>query len=184
MQLVVNPVGKLGSLHIRPNWRYDLLQNPAKYKMQEYVSIPVSGAGALKRFMPAGLEYEVRYTIPDYLQPYFDACDNDEEYKALFNLWTRAFKIRGGPKLTVETNTQLFRSNPVWNLSKVPKIQDEFLKRLIYHHSNFQYDAAIAGAIAYHNSPDHTEIFKFIGYGEQSKIICNSWRSFIKFTAL
>jgi hypothetical protein len=165
----VNPIAKLGSLHIKPNWRYELLQNPAKYQMQDFVSIPSSNSGCLKRFLSVGLPYEVNYKFPDYLMPHTDGL-SDEERDIFGALWERSFKRDKTQKISIDTQQALFKRNPVWNLKYVENIQDEFLKRLIYHVSNYRFDPYIKFAIDMSRSEEHSLIFKFIGYGIYSKL--------------
>jgi len=169
MPLVVNPVSKLGSLHIRPNWRYDVLQNPARYKMQDFVTIPESNSGCLKRFLRAGLPYEVNRKIPDYLTPFFSSADA-EQRQVLDSLVARHFKRSGQKNISIDSNSDIFINNPVWNLGLVPKITDPFLKRLILHHSNFKFDLYIQKALDMYKSPDHKDIVKFIGYCIYAKV--------------
>ena len=169
MKLITNPVERVGAKHIKPNWRFELLQNPAKYKMQDFVSIPENNASCLKRFISAGLSYEVNYVLPEYLQQLTQ--DTTQEQKdMLFSLWDRAFKNEGRKKIEIDSNKPQFKHNPVWNLKYVPFIEDAFLRKLIYHHSNFTYDADIKHAIDYSRSEEHTVIFKFIGYGIYCKL--------------
>ena len=164
MKNLVNPIERVGSLHIRPNWRYELLQNPAKYKMQDFVSIPSSNASCLKRFLTAGLPFEVTYKLPVYLNTYVAELANDE--KELFlSLWRQSFNDSGAPRIAIDTDRQLFMKNPVWNLHHIEKIQDDFLKKLIYHHSNFKFDRHIKYALDLYRSSENREIFRFIGYG-------------------
>lgn len=159
----VNPIG-VGSLTIRPNWRFEVLQNPAKYKLADFVSIPENNVGCLKRFISAGLTCEINYKIPEYLKEYINGFTS-EEIEVFNNLWYKQFKRSGQKKISVRTKKAIFQPNPVWNLKYVHLIQDEFLRKLILHHSNFKYDDDIQYAFQVYKSADHEDIFKFIGYG-------------------
>lgn len=186
MKINVNPVERLGSLHIKPNWRYELLQNPAKYKMQDFVSTPDNNAGCLKRFLSVGLSYEVNYKLPEYLQQYV-AVLSEEEKAVYLELWERSFKREGKQKVSIDSQPPLFRSNPVWNLKYVPNIQDEFLQRLIYHVSNYKFDPYIKYALDLARSEESSLIFKFIGYGIYSNLtdaqIAKRWSIGLKHVA-
>ena len=147
--------------------------------MQDFVSIPTNQSACLKRFLTAGLTYEVNYELPDYLTQHTSAM-TDEQKRVLFKLWDRTFKVSRAKKLVVDTKQSLFKLNPVWNLKYVPTIQDEFLRRLIYHVSNYIYDADIKFALDMSRSEEQTLIFKFIGYGIYSQLtdaqIAKRWR--------
>lgn len=183
MKNLVNPIERIGSLHIKPNWRYELLQNPAKYKMQDFVSIPSSNAGCLKRFIPAGLAFEVNYKYPDHLAQY-NADLSIEERTVLQSLWRQSFNDSTIPRIAIDTNRQLFAQNPVWNLQHVEKIQDDFMKRLIYHHSNFKFDRHIKYALDLYRSVENKEVFRFIGYGIYCQLtdaqLAKRWRLPVK----
>lgn len=165
----INPIKKLGSLHIRPDWRFELIQNPAKYKLQDFVSIPTSDATCLKRFLKAGLQFEVNYVIPPHINEYIELIGGEEASK-LKQLWAKKFKQDGKKKISIDTDKMIFAKQPVWNLSKVPQLQDTFLQRLIYHISNYKMDWDIQHAFDMKAHPEHSEIFRFIGYGIYCKI--------------
>lgn len=180
---IVNPIDKIGSLHIRPNWRYELLTNPAKYKMQGFVSTPGSDSTCLRRFLQSGLEFEVNYKFPTYLKELTVLLD-DEERLLFEELWRKSFNESDTVRLSISTDPVALARNPVWNLSKVAAINDDFLKRLIYHHSNYKYDAHIKYALDLARSPEHNEIFRFIGYGVYCKLtdqqLAKRWRLPVK----
>lgn len=175
----INPFLRIGSLCTRPNWRYDLLRNPAKYQLQDYVSIPTCSTGSLKRFVGQGFQYEVKYVIPENIRNYVAELDDDKA-KLFFSLWDRAFKKNGSKKIIVTPNTSILKANPIWNMKRIDNIPDPFVRRLIYHYSNFIYDSAIAYALKIAHSPEHQEIFRFIGYCIYAKIsdneIAKRWR--------
>src|SRR4051794_17362209 len=124
MKLKANPVERVGSLHIKPNWRHELLHNPAKYKMQEFVSVPETNTGSLKRYLASGLSFEVNYQMPLYLRDYL--VELDDECKDEFQrLWRRSFKQNGQQRLDIESSLKLFQKTPIWNLKLVPEIKDE-----------------------------------------------------------
>lgn len=158
----VNPLGT-DSLTIRPDWRFEALQNPTKYKLGEFVSTPDNNTGCLKRYVSAGLNYEVNYKFPDYLKEYEENF-SAEEKEVFRDLYRVHFKRSRQKKITVSTNRQLFQTNPVWNIKNVKYVQDEYLRKLVLHHSNFKVDPDIKYAFRLYKSKDHDEVFKFIGY--------------------
>ena len=137
--------------------------------MQDFVSIPNNNAGCLKRFISTGLSYEVNYVLPEYLQQYTTAMTPDQK-DVLFQLWNRTFKKSRAKKIVADSKPSVFRQNPVWNLKYVDTIQDTFLRRLIYHISNYKHDHYIKFALDLAQSEDQALIFKFIGYGIYSKL--------------
>lgn len=169
MKRIVNPIDKVGTLFIRPNWRMEALQNPAKYKMQDFVSIPKSGSACLRRFIANGLSYTVNYKIPPLITDCLDLL-NDEGKKRLLYFWRASFKKSKQKKVSVDSDEIILAANPVWNIPYVSKLTDPVLKRLIYHHSNYIYDHHIAKAIEYSRSSEVNEIFKFIGYCLYAKV--------------
>lgn len=164
-----NPIEKSGSLRVKPNWRYEALYNPASIKLQGYTSMPQSNAGCLKRFVGAGLMYEVHYKVPAEIQR-FATMLPAAQAKKLLSLWDRAFKRSKQKKLSIDTDQALFTKHKVWNMSKVEQINDAFLVRAIKHVSNIKYDKSIAYALELNNSKDHNEIIKFMGYCFYAKV--------------
>lgn len=159
----VNP-RPTGSFHIRPNWRFDLLKNPAKYKLQDFVNIPESGASCLNRFISKGLYFEINYKIPNYLNEYATTL-SEEEGELLKQLWFQNFKRSKQRKITTDTDKVLLKDNPIWNLKLIDNIQDKYVNKLIKHISGINHDEHIQYAIELASSKEHQDIFRFIGYG-------------------
>ena len=187
MKKWVNPKPS-GSFHIRPNWRFDLIKNPAKYKLQDFVNIPESGSSCLNRYISKGLYFEVNYVIPDYLNDYLSTLSL-EEGNLLKQLWYQSFKRDNRRKINTDTDKALLKDNPIWNLKLVNNIQDEYVKKLIKHISNYEYNEHIQYALDLASSKEHQDIFRFIGYGLYAglsdKQLAVRWRiSFRKIEAI
>lgn len=151
--------------------------------MQDFISIPSSNASCLKRFLGAGLPYEVNYKFPDYLVE-ISASFSAEEKELFYQLWRKSFNASTVPRIAIDTDRGIFQRNPVWNLKHIERIRDHFLKRLIYHHSNFKSDPHIKYALELSRSEENREIFKFIGYGVYCKLsdetLAKRWRIKVK----
>lgn len=179
MKPQVNPVSRVGSLTIRPNWRYEALRNPAKYKMQDFTFQPSSGSGCLKRYIQFGVPYEVNFKINPTLRYYLNNL-NSEESQTLQRLWKRAFKNSGQRKVSCETDRAFFTANPAWKHEEAVRISDQFLRRMVLHQSQVLFDADIAYALTVASSDEYKEIFRFIGYCIYAKVsdvdIAKRWR--------
>ena len=161
---LVTPVSKVGNLLIPPNWRYDALFFPGKYKLSLFASRnPTSGSSALKRFLSLGLPHNINYVMSPSVKALYKALT--PESKPIFLAqWKRSFKRRKVKKITVETNSKLFQKSPVWNMEAASYIADPFLCRLVMHHSRLKYDSNIAYALDMGSNEAYSELFKFIGY--------------------
>lgn len=166
----VTPLTKVGNMLVPPNWRYNALFNPAKYKLKEFANrSPVAGHSSLKRFLNIGLTFDINYTMSDSLKQIYRLIS--PENKSFFlAIWNRSFKRKGIKKVTIQPDAATFQRNPVWNIKGVEYINDTFLRRLILHHSNYQFDKHIAYALELGRNEEYAEIFKFIGYCIFAKI--------------
>jgi hypothetical protein len=160
---------ELRLLKIKPNWRFEVLLNPAGNKFKEYLSTPTNGASCLKRLIGLGLPYEVHYKEPDEVKNYVKQLPRDQASK-LQSLWHRSFKKSKQKKLLVDANELLLKRNPSWNMQKVNRIQDKFLAKAVKHVSNFEHNYAIAFALELYNSQTHVETVRYIGYCIYAKI--------------
>ncbi len=170
MSEIVTPVTKVGNLLVRPNWRYEALFNPAKYKLKEFVSRNIANnSGCLKRFIHIGLDFEVTNRMTPRIKGYYDSISADN--KDLFlTMWKRHIKRNNIKNVSVDSIPAIFQKNPIWNAKKLNFINDKFLIKLIRHYSNLEYNPHIAYALELGRNSDYNEIFKFIGYGIYAKI--------------
>lgn len=166
----VSPVKKIGNHLVRPNWRYDALFNPAKYKLKEFVcTTAVNGSGSLNRFLSLGLPYEVNNKMPNRVKSYHASLSPDN--KSFFlAMWYRHVKRTGVKPVSIDADEGILQKVPLWNLKKLDKISDKYLVRLIKHQANYEYDSHIAYAMELCRNPDYAEVFKFIGYCIYAKV--------------
>lgn len=156
-------------LKIKPNWRSEVLINPAGNKFKEYLCNAVTGANCLRRVIGAGFTYEVQYKVPDEVKRYASAL-NPEQGARLLKLWNKSFKKSKQKKISVEANEPLQKKFPIWNLTKVSSLQDKFLIKAIHHASNYKRDAGITYALELYNSAEHVEAVRYIGYCIYAKV--------------
>lgn len=150
-------------INIKPNWRYDALLHPAKYHFTQYLSKVKDNAGCLKRFIGAGLLYELNTVLPEEIASFISKLPKAKGDE-LRILWKRSLKRNKVRKLKVDYSEAALKHNAVWNLKKIDSIPDTFLRRAIKHVSNFQHDQYISQAFSLYQSSEYEEIIKFIGY--------------------
>lgn len=165
----VTPVKKVGNLLVRPNWRYDALFNPSRYKLKPFVSTNGNNNnGALKRYLTIGLDYEVS-SIPPNIKHYMSAISADN--KDLFlALWKRHLKRNKVKNINIDNDRTKFQRVPQWNLKNIHLITDRFLVKLIKHIANYEIDPHITYAFELGRNQEYSEIFKFIGYCIYAKV--------------
>jgi hypothetical protein len=165
----ITPVKKIGNLLVRPNWRYDALFNPGKYKLKEFVARNVpANSGALNRYITLGLPYEVNM-MPSNVKYLLNNIAI--EHQSIFlTMWNRHLKRNHIKKVNVDFDQTKFQKVPLWNLKKINNINDAFIIRMIKHISNYEFDQHIAYAFELGRNSDYNEIFKFIGYCIYAKV--------------
>lgn len=160
-----NPIARVGNKFVKPNWRFDAMQNPARYQLQDFVRRPNAGSNCLRRYLSRGLSYEVNYVIPEDVRRYITQL-SPENGKLLRHMWVRFFKRSKLKKIVVEPPQQFL----LWNARMLANISDPFLRKALRHISSIEFDEAIAYAIDFSASPDTQEIFRFIGYCIYAKV--------------
>lgn len=156
-------LNKIGSFYNFPNWRYQIYLNPAKANLAWCCRKPKSGDSSLKRY----LQYsdiretlELNCTFPPRFQKVIDSL-NIKNRGLFYKLFGKKLKKENNKKLFCET---FEKSHQVWSIDKINALNDEFLKKLLYHVSNFNYDAYIQFAVGFKHSKEHEHIFRAIGY--------------------
>jgi hypothetical protein len=160
----ITPVTRSGVTLVPPNWRFEAVFNPAKYKLKQFVNRNISdGSSCLRRYLGIGLPYDINYKMSSGVKTIYNQLT--ENNKSLFlAIWNRRFKRSRRKKILVSSNPSLFQKNPVWNIGVVPFVNDQALRKLILHYSNFKYDKHIAYALELGRNQEYNEIFRFIGY--------------------
>lgn len=160
---------KLRDAATKPNWRYDVLLNPNKYNLSKLLSRSENGSNGLRRYIRNGLPYSVDPPHSEELKELLKDLPEAEANKAK-ELITRYQKINSRKPVSVDYTQEVIRTHPLWNLSKVKHISDQFLVRAIKHVANYEHDEYIAKAILMFRSEEYQEIINFIGYCLYAKI--------------
>lgn len=187
MKLTQAPKLKIGTPFQRPSWRYEALQNPFKYslgslctkkRLGDNTSPLINGAGYMTRLVKKGVRFNVTYKLPSYLVTLTSKLPKKYSNK-LQQVWDKDYKKSYPSKIYCE-HSEATENYTCWNLSKVNKLNDVFLKRLIFHMYNYKYDEDIDFAMHFWLSPENTEIRKHMGCaafaGVPSELQAKRWQ--------
>jgi hypothetical protein len=162
-KLQIISLNKVGSFYNFPNWRYQIYLNPAKAGLAWCCRIPKAGSGCLKRYIqyPDVREtLDVNYIFPPKFQKVVNSL-TQENRNLFYKLFDKKLKATDIKKVFCET---FVKNHKVWNIGKIDVLTDNFLKKLLYHASNFNYDPYIQFAVGFKHSKEHEHIFRAIGY--------------------
>jgi len=162
-KLAVISLNKIGSFYNFPNWRYQIYLNPAKANLAWCCKKPKSGDSTLKRYLQYAdirENVEINCTFPGKFQKVVNSLSS-QNFKLFNKLFNKRLKKRGEKKLFCETFSKNLQ---VWSIAKIDALNDGFLKKLLYHVSNFKYDNYIQFAVGFKMSKEHEHIFRAIGY--------------------
>lgn len=167
------PHQKIGTPFQSPSWRYSAVRNPDKFNFKAYRSRKEDNASNLNRVVSKGLDYHV--VSPPSL---FSELSGNEALIAN-KLWHIAVNRR----LRVE-NVEEYTNFVNWNAKTVEELHDVWLKKLVKHVFNLDYDLYVAAAIQMHINESYGQIKRFIGYqifaGESDKKIAIKWKLPVK----
>jgi hypothetical protein len=156
-------LNKVGSFYNFPNWRYQVYLNPSKAGLAWCCRKPKSGDSSLKRYLqyPDVREtLEVNFSFPPRFQKVVGSLS--EKNRTLFyKLFNKKLKDENTKKLFCSTFS---KNHEVWSIDRINALNDGFLKKLLYHASNFSYDPYIQFAVGLKHSKEHEHIFRAIGY--------------------
>ncbi len=156
------PLAKIGSQFILPSWRYEALRRPQDYDLNSFLSNKKKpNPGYLKR-LSKKLDYEVKYVLPASFHKFNDGLD-DRLSLQLKKVWDKQFKKNNDCKIHFVNHNQC-KKLPAWNMRKVEKLNDDWLKRLVKNTYNFEGDNNIEWAVQTYRDPINSEIVRFIGY--------------------
>lgn len=161
--LQIISLNKVGSFYNFPNWRYQIYLNPAKANLAWCCRKPKNGDSCLKRYFQYSEvreTLEINYTFPPKFQKVIDNLT--QKNRGLFyKLFNKKLKATNTKKFFCET---FLKNIKIWNIDKIDSLTDPFLKKLLYHSSNFNYDTYIQFAVGLKHSKEHEHIFRAIGY--------------------
>lgn len=81
----------------------------------------------------------------------------------LLSVWTRHWKKQGLPKLTIGNTTQ-YHNLVNWNVRKLEQIPDPWLRKLVSHVCNIEFNPEIDTALRLHLNDDYEQIKRYIGH--------------------
>jgi len=156
-------LSKVGSFYNFPDWRYQIYLDPGKAGLAQSCKKPRDGAGCLKRYMQYA-DIREGTTINNSFPPRFQCVVNNlgEKNLALFyKFFHKKLKQENVGKISCSTFS---KDHPVWRIDKIDSLNDAYLKRLLYHATNYRYDSHIQFAVGFKLSKEHNHLFKAIGY--------------------
>ena len=158
------PLLKVGTPFQVPFWRYEVLSNPVKFGLQGGCSV-ISKAGeatpgCLKRVIRPALKHKLLYTPTKNLSALIRRLP-PEQASTMQEHWRKWFNRK--KKKRIEISDISIYENRSWNLKKVAKINDEYLRRLILHQLGDRHDEAIAFALKFVASDSNKLLKQYIG---------------------
>ena len=153
----------VGTFYNFPNWRYQLYLNPGKAGLAEACKPPEAGAGCLKRYLYYS-DVRAGTSVNNNFPPRFQKVVNSLGEKNL-NLFNKFFHKKLKKDKSKKLSCGAFSNKHfVWRVGQIDSLNDAFLKRLLYHAVNFNFDPYIQFAVGFMMSKEHAHIFKAIGY--------------------
>lgn len=156
------PVIKIGTPFQRPSWRYDAALNPHKYGFDCYISELTEDAGFAKRLVSKGVKPSEVYTYPEYFKELSRELTRGQS-EMLEKTWNKSYFRNRKRKLSF--SEALIESIPIsWNITKLDQLNDDYLKKLIYHLFDYVCDDDIARALEFGLSESNAELKRWLGY--------------------
>lgn len=171
------PIQKIGTVFQRPSWRYDAMINPDKYGFRSLCTRKKETAGAYKRQLTKGIPFEVTYKIPPMFRQLMKEL-SFELSEQLTKVWNKHYKKTAKTKIRFQDldSVDHFVS---WNMAKVEKLNDLWLKKLVAHSFNKEYSDDIQFAISFHHNKELVESKRYLGYeifsGSSDEEIAKKW---------
>jgi hypothetical protein len=178
MNLKQVPIIKIGTPFQRPSWRYHAAINPEIYGLGCYLSRLEADSGFVKRLIVKGIRPTEIYSYPIFFRELAQELTSQQSQQ-LEKIWNKYYFRNRSHKLSFSED--LVSNIPVsWNVGKVLQLNDEYLRRLILHLFDYQYDDDIAKALEFCLSEDNSEMKRWIGYsiycGHSDVQIAKRWR--------
>jgi hypothetical protein len=164
MTNAIVPTIKTGTSYQSPSWRYQATLEPERFGLKPICSRTdrVTNCGFLKRLIPKGIAPNSTY----YLPVYFKRIINDLPQhlaELLIKTWNKYYFTTRERKINF--SPVVMQIVPVsFNLTKVHKLNDDFLRRLILHSINYQYDENIEQAIRFYLDKTNGEVKDWFRY--------------------
>ncbi|CAK0744890.1 hypothetical protein CCP3SC5AM1_1260002 [Gammaproteobacteria bacterium] len=147
------PTSKIGTPFQSPSWRYQAVTFPEKFGFNWLCSRNEVDAGHLNRLIPKGLRPSSCYTLPAYFSELVSTLPKHLS-NILIKVWDKHYfqthRHKANFSSTVSNSVPLSL-----NIKEVAKLNDEFLKQLIFHCFNYRYDKYIEEAIKFYKDPEN-----------------------------
>ena len=180
MSLSQVPSEKIGTLFQKPAWRFEAMQNPQAYGFASFVSKKTEEGtpGYLKRLVPKDLKAVSAYKWPAFFSSMATVLPT-ELYDELIRVRNKSFyKLR---KKKIEFK-ELDKCKELlsWNMSKIEKLNDVWLRALVAHVFNYKYDKDIDFALRIYRAEINVELKRYIGFsifaGLTDAEIARNWK--------
>lgn len=173
------PVGKTGTPFFNPAWRYEAIQVPTDFNLENYLNRKSDGhSGYLRRLTSRGIKLKLAYTWSNYYDKLITSLP-DHLAEQLRKVWNKQLKRDHPIKVQVEGLVKA-KKLVSWNIAKIAKINDPWFRNLVYHVFNYQFDKDVAFALRMHTHEANQEVKRFIGLamfaGMTDKEIAKKWR--------
>lgn len=153
----------MGTAFQKPNWRYDALRNPETYNLSGFLSSKKGkNPGYLKKLITKNIAYTVHYIYPKFFRSISKDLPQHLQDR-LFKIWYKKFNKEGKPRIEF-TEPKKYQKLPSWNIKKLPKVKDEWLRKLVAHVLNYKFDDSIAFAMKMQLDPAFSAAKRFMGF--------------------
>lgn len=163
------PSNKIGTPFQFPGWRYDAVFNPARYGLELYCSKrkDSTNQGFLKRMigkhtLGVGVAPATVYNLPTWFKEVSAGLTPDEA-GVLTTVWNKYYFGRHKRKLTFNAGVNAMPMVS-WSVKAVKKLNDEMLRRLVLHQSNYRYDHSVQTALVWYKDTNNSELIKHVNY--------------------
>jgi len=163
------PSNKIGTPFQFPGWRYDAVFNPSRYGLDAYCSKrkDSTNQGFLKRMigkhtLGVGVAPAAVYSLPTWFKEVAVQL-TQEESAMLTTVWNKYYLGRHKRKLTFNAGVTAMPMVS-WSVKAIKKLNDEMLRRLVMHQSNYHYDHAVQTALVWYKDASNSELIKHVNY--------------------
>lgn len=162
------PICKIGTPFQTPSWRFQAIHYPEKFGFEWFCSRRAVDAGHLTRLIKKGLRPASVYTIPTYFKELLETVP-PHLAEILLKVWNKHYFNEHRHKINFSANVA--GSVPIsWNMSRVRLLNDEFLKRMLYHLFNYRHDQHIEEALAFVRDKHNSMPKKWMNYAIYGKL--------------
>jgi hypothetical protein len=158
-------LNQVGSFYNFPNWRYLIYTEPERANLAYCRRKPIDGSSCLNRYLVTHKKLKENTTVLFSFTPFILKCINNlnlPQKDTFYKIFNKRLKKEKHKKIFIPFHEE--DEVMLWSGKYIQKIQDEHLKKFLYHVANIHYDADYDFAIKYKNSKYHKRNFCVIGY--------------------